>query len=60
LWKSYAYSSIKHRSDSSLAARLSEIYANLAEIEADKAPAKAGVILSGLGFTSEMQVSLDA
>ncbi|GAB0094397.1 ATP-binding cassette sub-family F member 3 [Sergentomyia squamirostris] len=34
---------------------LAEIYRQLQEIEADKAPAKASVILSGLGFTKEMQ-----
>lgn len=34
---------------------LSEIYAQLENIEADKAPAKASIILSGLGFTPEMQ-----
>lgn len=36
-------------------ARLSEIYAKLADIEADKAPARAAMILDGLGFTPEMQ-----
>ncbi|XP_062408920.1 ATP-binding cassette sub-family F member 3 [Sardina pilchardus] len=35
--------------------RLSEIYVRLEEIEADKAPAKASVILAGLGFTAKMQ-----
>ncbi|XP_076138605.1 ATP-binding cassette sub-family F member 3 [Alosa pseudoharengus] len=35
--------------------RLSEIYVRLEEIEADKAPARASVILAGLGFTSKMQ-----
>ncbi|XP_073778302.1 ATP-binding cassette sub-family F member 3 [Danio rerio] len=35
--------------------RLSEVYAKLEEIEADKAPARASVILAGLGFTSKMQ-----
>ncbi|KAM4566695.1 ATP-binding cassette sub-family F member 3 [Odontesthes bonariensis] len=35
--------------------RLSEIYAKLEEIEADKAPARASVILAGLGFSSKMQ-----
>jgi len=41
--------------DSSLSSRLSEIYVKLEAIEADKAPAKAGVILCGLGFTSDQQ-----
>ncbi|XP_069566598.1 ATP-binding cassette sub-family F member 3 [Brachyistius frenatus] len=35
--------------------RLSEIYAKLEEIEADKAPARASVILAGLGFSPRMQ-----
>ncbi|KAL2096223.1 hypothetical protein ACEWY4_008371 [Coilia grayii] len=35
--------------------RLSEIYVRLEEIEADKAPARASVILAGLGFTPKMQ-----
>ncbi|KAJ7995127.1 hypothetical protein DPEC_G00241340 [Dallia pectoralis] len=35
--------------------RLSEIYAKLEEIEADKAPARASIILCGLGFTPKMQ-----
>uniref|UniRef100_A0AAY4BCK9 ATP-binding cassette sub-family F member 3 n=1 Tax=Denticeps clupeoides TaxID=299321 RepID=A0AAY4BCK9_9TELE len=35
--------------------RLSEIYIKLEEIEADKAPARASVILAGLGFTPQMQ-----
>nr|XP_006138583.1 ATP-binding cassette sub-family F member 3 [Pelodiscus sinensis] len=35
--------------------RLSEIYVKLEEIEADKAPARASVILAGLGFNAKMQ-----
>jgi len=35
--------------------RLSEIYAELQQIEADKAPARAASILNGLGFTPPMQ-----
>jgi len=42
-------------SDASLSTRLSEVYAKLAEIEADKAPSRASVILSGLGFSADMQ-----
>lgn len=38
-----------------LSNELSEIYAHLQNIEADKAPAKASIILNGLGFTPEMQ-----
>ncbi|XP_047021902.1 ATP-binding cassette sub-family F member 3 [Helicoverpa zea] len=41
--------------DPSLSNELSEIYAQLENIEADKAPARASIILSGLGFTPEMQ-----
>jgi len=33
----------------------SEIYHELEAIDADKAPARAGVILAGLGFTPQMQ-----
>ncbi|MBN3298537.1 ABCF3 protein, partial [Amia calva] len=36
--------------------RLSEVYAKLEEIEADKAPARASVILAGLGFSPKMQL----
>ncbi|XP_023224531.1 ATP-binding cassette sub-family F member 3-like isoform X2 [Centruroides sculpturatus] len=36
-------------------ARLAEVYAQLQQIEADKAPARASVILAGLGFTPKMQ-----
>uniref|UniRef100_A0A0L8FJP2 ABC transporter domain-containing protein n=1 Tax=Octopus bimaculoides TaxID=37653 RepID=A0A0L8FJP2_OCTBM len=45
------------RNDSTdvLSARLSEIYHQLEAIDADKAPAKAAVILAGLGFTPKMQ-----
>lgn len=38
-----------------LPSELSEVYAQLQNIEADKAPARASIILNGLGFTSEMQ-----
>ncbi|XP_036926906.1 ATP-binding cassette sub-family F member 3 isoform X3 [Sturnira hondurensis] len=41
--------------EGSEAAQLAEIYAKLEEIEADKAPARASVILAGLGFTPKMQ-----
>ncbi|XP_007469004.1 PREDICTED: ATP-binding cassette sub-family F member 3 isoform X2 [Lipotes vexillifer] len=43
------------RAEGSEAAQLAEIYAKLEEIEADKAPARASVILAGLGFTPKMQ-----
>ncbi|XP_077579099.1 ATP-binding cassette sub-family F member 3 isoform X1 [Stigmatopora nigra] len=35
--------------------RLSEIYGRLEEMEADKAPARASIILAGLGFSPKMQ-----
>lgn len=35
---------------------LTEVYNQLQNIEADKAPARASIILNGLGFTPEMQV----
>jgi len=41
--------------DTLASSRLSEIYAELQSIEADKAPARAAVILSGLGFNPEKQ-----
>lgn len=41
--------------DSALSTELTEIYAQLENIESDKAPARASIILSGLGFTPEMQ-----
>lgn len=47
---------LNSESDDSLASQLSEVYAELQAIEADKAPAKASVILNGLGFNPEMQM----
>ncbi|CAF4775372.1 ATP-binding cassette sub-family F member 3 [Pieris napi] len=41
--------------DPSLSSELTEIYAQLENIESDKAPARASIILNGLGFSSEMQ-----
>ncbi|VVC28242.1 ABC transporter-like,P-loop containing nucleoside triphosphate hydrolase,AAA+ ATPase domain,ABC- [Cinara cedri] len=38
-----------------LSSELSEIYMQLSAIEADKAPARASVILDGLGFNPDMQ-----
>ncbi|KAI1235935.1 ATP-binding cassette sub-family F member 3, partial [Lamprotornis superbus] len=43
------------RGEGTEGARLSEIYTKLEEIEADKAPARASVILAGLGFNAKMQ-----
>ncbi|KAK5868139.1 hypothetical protein PBY51_009179 [Eleginops maclovinus] len=42
-------------SDGLESVRLTEIYAKLEEVEADKAPARASVILAGLGFSPKMQ-----
>ncbi|GLH04214.1 Multidrug resistance protein homolog 65 [Gryllus bimaculatus] len=42
-------------SDPSLGTELSEVYVQLQNIEADRAPARASIILNGLGFSSEMQ-----
>ncbi|KAL1462188.1 hypothetical protein WDU94_014048 [Cyamophila willieti] len=41
--------------DASMNTELTQVFAELEAIEADKAPARASVILAGLGFTSEMQ-----
>ncbi|XP_021913880.1 ATP-binding cassette sub-family F member 3 isoform X2 [Zootermopsis nevadensis] len=41
--------------DPELSSQLTEVYAQLQNIEADKAPARASIILNGLGFTPEMQ-----
>lgn len=48
-------SSSPSKTDANISTRLSEIYQQLEAMEADKAPAKAAVILAGLGFTSKMQ-----
>ncbi|KAH3828800.1 ATP-binding cassette sub-family F member 3-like [Dreissena polymorpha] len=44
-----------NKGDNSVSTELSEIYEALEAIEADKAPARAAVILAGLGFTPAMQ-----
>ncbi|VDP51134.1 unnamed protein product [Schistosoma margrebowiei] len=43
-------------STSTIESRVAEIYSRLNAIEADKAPARAAVVLHGLGFSPEMQV----
>ncbi|XP_071147571.1 ATP-binding cassette sub-family F member 3-like isoform X2 [Mytilus edulis] len=48
-------SSSPTKTDAGVSTRLSEIYQQLEAMEADKAPAKAAVILAGLGFTPKMQ-----
>ncbi|XP_040205686.1 ATP-binding cassette sub-family F member 3 [Rana temporaria] len=46
------------KGDGSESTRLTEIYSKLEEIEADKAPARASVVLAGLGFKHTMQQQL--
>lgn len=41
--------------DNSLSTRIADVYKELEAIEADKAPARAAMILSGLGFSSKDQ-----
>ncbi|KAI5710184.1 ATP-binding cassette sub-family F member 3 [Diaphorina citri] len=41
--------------DANMSTELTQVFAELEAIEADKAPARASVILAGLGFTPEMQ-----
>lgn len=41
--------------DPTLSSKLSEVYAALENIDSDKAPARASVILNGLGFNKDMQ-----
>jgi len=43
--------------DPALSARLTEVYASLQAADADSAPARASVILAGLGFTTQMQAA---
>jgi len=49
---------VESSTSSDASQRLSEIYAELQQIEADKAPAKAASILNGLGFTPHMQLKM--
>ncbi|XP_054286429.1 ATP-binding cassette sub-family F member 3-like [Macrosteles quadrilineatus] len=42
--------------DPTLPSELTEVYTQLTSMEADKAPARASVILAGLGFSAEMQL----
>ncbi|CAH1772874.1 unnamed protein product [Owenia fusiformis] len=50
-----AAGSKRARSDSKLSGRLAEIYQEMEDIEADKAPGRAAVILIGLGFSDQDQ-----
>ena len=43
-------------SDPGVSARLTEVYTELEAIDSASAPARAAIILSGLGFTTQMQV----
>jgi len=45
----------QNNTDTGLTSALTAIYDKLNDIEADKAPARAAVVLNGLGFTTEMQ-----
>jgi ATP-binding cassette, subfamily F, member 3 len=47
----------EYSKDPSKSAELTEVYAQLQLIEADKAPARASIILNGLGFNKEMQAA---
>lgn len=47
----------EYAKDSSKSAELTEVYHELQVLEADKAPARASIILAGLGFTKEMQAA---
>ncbi|KAL1417646.1 hypothetical protein MTO96_026693 [Rhipicephalus appendiculatus] len=46
---------VAEKDDPALNERLSQVYAELQHIDADKAPARASVILAGLGFSPAMQ-----
>jgi len=46
---------LRSTASAELSSELSEIYMQLSAIEADKAPARASVILDGLGFNPDMQ-----
>lgn len=43
--------------DPSKSQQLTEVYQQLQELEADKAPARASIILNGLGFNKDMQAA---
>ncbi|KAL7011813.1 hypothetical protein ACKWTF_014471 [Chironomus riparius] len=47
----------EYSKDPSKSNELTEVYHELQAIEADKAPARASIILAGLGFTKEMQAA---
>lgn len=46
---------VAEKDDPALNERLTQVYAELQHIDADKAPARASVILAGLGFSPAMQ-----
>ena len=41
--------------DGDVSAQLAEVYAGLQAIDADRAPARAAIVLAGLGFNPQMQ-----
>lgn len=47
--------SVRSSTDQELNNELSEVYTQLLNIESDKAPARASIILNGLGFDTVMQ-----
>jgi ATPase subunit of ABC transporter with duplicated ATPase domains len=47
---------LSRHADAELNSKLSEVYAQLQHIESDKAPARASIILAGLGFSPEKQM----
>ena len=47
----------EYNKDPNKSAELSEVYAQLQLIDADRAPARASIILNGLGFSKEMQAA---
>lgn len=49
------YYDIFRSNDPELNTELSQVYAQLQNMESDKAPARASIILNGLGFNSVMQ-----
>lgn len=51
----FYFVSFRSAVDSNLSSELTEVYNQLQNIESDKAPSKASIILSGLGFSPTMQ-----
>lgn len=51
----FKFFSPTNTNDGQMSVQLSKIYMELEAIEADRAPARAGQILAGLGFSPESQ-----